>query len=192
MAELAKIQRVTSVYSQAEDRFRLTGEVATDDTRCFWLTQRLLRRLLPHLLEWLGEIAKAEGGDAQQDFGQAEVMQDFAQQAAKARLEPQAAVPVPPMPAADAPIETGASAIRDDSWLVHEVDITKSSNGVLTLTFKRNGGGGVQLGMAPVELRQWLIILHSQWQEAQWPQDLWPEWVDSSPKQGQQAPKGLH
>ena len=103
MAELAKIQRVTSVYSQAEDRFRLTGEVSPDDTRCFWLTQRLLRRLLPHLLDWLGEIAKAEGGEGKQDFGQAEIMQDFAQQAAKARLEPQTAVPVPAMPAADAP-----------------------------------------------------------------------------------------
>lgn len=198
MAELAKIQRVTSVYSQAEDRFRLTGEVSPDDTRCFWLTQRLLRRLLPHLLDWLGEIAKAEGGEGQQDFGQTEVMQDFAQQAAKARLEPQAAVPVPAMPAADAPIETGAGLqqVHDDSWLVHEVDVTKATNGVLTLTFKRGekgqAAGGVQLGMAPVELRQWLIILHSQWQEAQWPQDLWPEWVDSSPKQGETAPTGLH
>ena len=198
MAELAKIQRVPSVYSQAEDRSRLTGEVSPDDTRCFWLTQRLLRRLLPHLLDWLGEIAKAEGGEGQQDFGQAEVMQDFAQQAAKARLEPQAAVPVPAMPAADAPIETGAGLqqVRDDSWLVHEVDVTKATYGVLTLTFKRGDKGqavgGVQLGMAPVELRQWLIILHSQWQEAQWPQDLWPEWIDSSPKQGETAPTGLH
>lgn len=198
MAELAKIQRVTSVYSQAEDRFRLTGEVSPDDTRCFWLTQRLLRRLLPHLLDWLGEIAKAEGGEGKQDFGQAEIMQDFAQQAAKARLEPQTAVPVPAMPAADAPIETGAGVqqVRDDSWLVHEVDVTKTTNGVLTLTFKRGdkgqAAGGVQLGMAPVELRQWLIILQSQWQEAQWPQDLWPEWVDSSPKQGETAPTGLH
>ena len=191
---LPKLQRVTSLYSDTEDRFRVTGEVTPEDTRCLWLTQRLLVRLVPLLLDWLGDIARAEGKD---DLGQAELMQDFAQQAAKARLEPQTAVPVPSMPAPNAPIETsiqgeGAHSQRpDDLWLVKEVDITKSTNGVLTLTFKRESGG-VQLGMAPVELRQWLIILHSQWLQAGWPVALWPEWIDTTPEKGEQPPTGLH
>ena len=96
-----KLQRVTSIYSDTEDRFRITGEVSADSTRCLWLTQRLLMRLVPPMLEWLNEIARAEGKG---DLGQAELMQDFAQQAAKARLEPQAAVPVPSMPDPNAPI----------------------------------------------------------------------------------------
>ena len=188
-----KLRRVTSIYSDTEDRFRITGEVNADSTRCLWLTQRLLMRLVPPMLELLNEIARAEGKG---DRGQAELMQDFAQQAAKARLEPQAAVPVPSMPDPNAPIETtpgaGASARLDDIWLVKEVDISKSTNGVLTLIFKREGASGALLAMAPIELRQWLIILHTQWLRAGWPSAIWPEWVDTSPKASEQPVKGLH
>ena len=188
-----QLQRVTSIYSDTEDRFRITGEVDADSTRCLWLTQRLLMRLVPHMLEWLNEIARAEGKG---DLGQAELMQDFAQQAAKARLEPQAAVRVPSIPDPNAPIETtpGASAFAkiDDTWLVQEVDISKSTNGVLTLVFKRERASGAQLAMAPIELRQWLIILHTQWLQAGWPAAIWPEWVDTSPKASEQPVRGLH
>ena len=188
-----KLQRVTSIYSDSEDRFRIAGEVDADSTRCLWLTQRLLMRLVPHMLEWLNEIARAEGKG---DLGQAELMQDFAQQAAKARLEPQAAVRVPSIPDPNAPIETtpGASAFAkiDDTWLVQEVDISKSTNGVLTLVFKRERASGAQLAMAPIELRQWLIILHTQWLQAGWPAAIWPEWVDTSPKASEQPVRGLH
>ena len=188
-----KLQRVTSIYSDTEDRFRITGEVNADSTRCLWLTQRLLMRLVPPMLEWLNEIARAEGKG---DLGQAELMQDFAQQAAKVRLETQAAVPVPSMPDPTAPIKTtpsaSASAQLDDIWLVKEVDISKSANGVLTLIFKREGASGAQLAMAPIELRQWLIILYNQWLKAGWPVAVWPEWVDTSPNTTEQPVKGLH
>lgn len=188
-----KLQRITSIYSDVEDRFRITGEVSDESTRCLWLTQRLLLRLVPHILEWLIEIARAEGRG---DLGQAELMQDFAQQAAKARLEPQAAVPVPTMPDPNAAIETTPGAAtagqQEAIWLVKEVDISKSTNGILTLTFKHESANGVQLAMAPIELRQWLIILHSQWLQAGWPAAIWPEWVDTSPKASDQAVKELH
>ena len=188
-----KLQRITSIYSDVEDRFRITGEVSDESTRCLWLTQRLLLRLVPHILEWLNEIARAEGKG---DLGQAELMQDFAQQAAKARLEPQAAVPVPTMPDPNAAIETTTGAAtagqQEAIWLVKEVDISKSTNGILTLTFKHESANGVQLAMAPIELRQWLIILHSQWLQAGWPAAIWPEWVDTSPKASDQPVKELH
>ena len=188
-----KLQRITSIYSDVEDRFRITGEVSAESTRCLWLTQRLLLRLVPHILEWLNEIARAEGKG---DLGQAELMQDFAQQAAKARLEPQAAVPVPTMPDPNAAIETTPGAAtagqQEAIWLVKEVDISKSTNGILTLTFKHESANGVQLAMAPIELRQWLIILHSQWLQAGWPAAIWPEWVDTSPKASDHAVKELH
>ena len=188
-----KLQRITSIYFDVEDRFRITGEVSDESTRCLWLTQRLLLRLVPHILEWLNEIARAEGKG---DLGQAELMQDFAQQAAKARLEPQAAVPVPTMPDPNAAIETTPGAAtagqQEAIWLVKEVDISKSTNGILTLTFKHESANGVQLAMAPIELRQWLIILHSQWLQAGWPAAIWPEWVDTSPKPSDQPVKELH
>lgn len=187
---LDKLQRITSIYSDVEDRFQITGEVSDESTRCLWLTQRLLLRLVPHILEWLNEIARAEGKG---DLGQAELMQDFAQQAAKARLEPQAAVPVPTMPDPNAAIETTPGAAtagqQEAIWLVKEVDISKSTNGILTLTFKHESANGVQLAMAPIELRQWLIILHSQWLQAGWPAAIWPEWVDTSPKPSDQPVK---
>ena len=46
------LQRITTTYSEQEDRIRLIGE--TDDGKMIiWLTQRLAQRLLPLLVQWL-------------------------------------------------------------------------------------------------------------------------------------------
>ena len=50
---MSELQRITSEYIEAEDRLRLTGEVGEGETETLWLTQRLLTRLLDHLLKWL-------------------------------------------------------------------------------------------------------------------------------------------
>ena len=41
--------RVTTVYVDVEDRFRLSGEAQDGLVLVLWLTQRLLCRLVPHL-----------------------------------------------------------------------------------------------------------------------------------------------
>ena len=44
------LSRVTTVYVDVEDRFRLSGETQDGQVLVLWPTQRLLCRLVPHLV----------------------------------------------------------------------------------------------------------------------------------------------
>ena len=61
------LERVTTRYSVAQDRICLAGELPGGSPVVLWLTQRLLRRLLPPLLAWLQE----QGGAAHAVMGPA-------------------------------------------------------------------------------------------------------------------------
>ena len=47
------LQRITTAYDPEQDRMRLDGERADGSTLTLWLTQRLLKHLLPALWQWL-------------------------------------------------------------------------------------------------------------------------------------------
>ena len=47
------LQRITSEYVATEDRFRLSGITDKGGEVSYWVTQRLLLRLLNFLLDWL-------------------------------------------------------------------------------------------------------------------------------------------
>ncbi len=169
---MAELQRFTTEYVDLEDRVRLAGEVAPDRTEVLWLTQRLLVRLLPHLLGWLGQQT---GDDAR-----GELMQGFAQQAAMAALEPEAPVRGP----------------HNRAWLVHSVDIAAGSDG-MRLTFKSAPSGeadeSVSLTLQAQPLRQWLTILHGQFLMAEWPMAVWPVWLtETHPAQASRPRALLH
>jgi len=150
------LQRFTTAWVATEDRIRLAGETVEGATVCLWLTRRLADRLLPLLLEWLD-------GNAQDD-AHASLMQEFAQEAARGALTPQAAVP------ADA----------GEAVLVQAVDLTRGSH-ALRLAFRASEAPGegpswdITLEQQP--LRQWLAIVHDQYRKADWPMDLWPAWI---------------
>lgn len=150
---MSQLSRVTTQYVETEDRLRLTGSAAAGEVQTVWLTQRLLLRLLPVLLQWL------EGHGA--DTLQAEVMQSFAQQAAQAELTPQA------------PVRADAGA---PAWLAMTVDVTRTQQAV-GLTFRGADGEQTTVKMVPKELRQWLAIVHDAYGKAQWVPDVWPIWV---------------
>ena len=98
-------------------------------------------------------------------------MQGFAQQAAQAELAP------------EVPVQATDSA---QSWLVLEVDFSLSPEGALVLVFKREAGNAAlqkdaakaTLTVEAKQLRQWLGIVHAQWQQAGWPLTFWPTWMD--------------
>ncbi len=104
------LQRITTEYIDTEDRIRLAGDTGQGEPVVIWLTQRLLQRLLPMLLQWL---------DAQTGMTpMAEIVQGFAQQAARAELIPQT-----PVQATSPP------------WLAQSVDVVQSNAGV-SLNFR--------------------------------------------------------
>lgn len=154
--------RVTTVYVDVEDRFRLSGEAEDGQVLVLWLTQRLLCRLVPHLVQWLDKRAPLQASSRPMAAA-AQVMHVFAQQSAVARLSPQA------------PVETTAAG---RGWLVQKVDVATLEESV-RLAFKPPGEGGGQacVTMEATHLRQWLGIVHGQWLQAGWPPDVWPQWM---------------
>lgn len=156
------LQRITSEYSDSEDRIRLTAVTDSDATLILWLTQRLLVRLLAHFLNWLENEAPEITHSTAIDSRAKSALQGIAQQSAQAELPKQVAV---------------APSPESQNWLVREIDI-KNGADVVLLVFKCADGQRAELGFTTQQLRQWLGILHTLWAEAEWPMALWPEWMD--------------
>lgn len=153
----SSLQRITTEYIDLEDRVRLSGETDNATTVVVWLTQRMLERLLPALLQWLERQSA--------DIPRAEMLQGFAQQAAEAGLTPQP------------PVRAGADSM---AWLVLSVDVTQTEQAV-SLIFRGVEGQDISLALAANPLRQWLAIVHDAYFKAGWSLAVWPEWVRARP-----------
>lgn len=150
---MPELQRLTTEYIEVEDRIRVSGELSSDETIVMWMSQRLLVRLLPHLFTFLERQSTKTVP--------VEIAQSFELEAAKADLTPVAAV----------------ERHKDSQeWLVSEVDITPSQNGI-ALKFKSTSGLETTLSLSKLSLRQWLSVLQTLWEGASWPIDIWPEWI---------------
>jgi len=149
-------KKITTQYSETEDRIMLSGEVSSDESVTLWINQRLLIRLLPHFFSWLEK----------QDTSSIpkEISQNFAQQAAKAELTP------------DSPVTANE---QSKECLIVAVDVTPV-NGALKLVFRSKDNHETHLVLPGIVLRQWLSILYSLWHTAEWPTDIWPEWMQST------------
>ena len=154
------LQRMTSEYIDAEDRIRLRGQVRESEVVLIWFTQRLLTRLLPHLFLWL---------EKQTDNSlPKEIVQSFAQTAARSQLTPEPSVVIQP------------DAL---SWLVHSVDVTAEVDSI-RLLFKGEQNQQVRLTLRSQQLRQWLSILQALWNKGGWPSGVWPEWMTGNELSG--------
>jgi hypothetical protein len=163
------LQKFTTLYSESEDRVQLAGEIEEGGAVIISLTQRLLQRLIPATLKWLAgkEDAVTRG----------EVLQGFAQQAARAGLEPQV------------PVTAGADSL---TWLATEIDITDFEHS-LGLTFRgAESNASATLIMPVVALRQWLNIMHDTYIKAGWSLEQWPEWLREGAQVVPPTPSVLH
>lgn len=171
---MLELQRITTEYVEVEDRIRLRAADERDETVVLWLTQRLLSQLIQHLLGLIEKQASARSKPGDRVAGSSSLIQGFEQQVAEAELAP------------EAPVQT---AMSSQNWLVQEVDIALSPEGTLVLVLKREMGvvatesaeDMARLTVESKQLRQWLGIIHDQWQRAGWPLGLWPAWMDESP-----------
>jgi hypothetical protein len=150
------LDRITTEFVDAEDRIRLSGEVASQGAVVVWLTQRLLNRLLPVLFQ------KLEG--TQDDVWRSAVRQAFAQQVAQADIRSQAPVMVD-------------SSVH--SWLATSIDIATGAE-LVVLTFKGGPGQVTSLTLLITQLRQWLAIVYQAYVIADWPLHGWPNWLAES------------
>lgn len=155
---MRQLQRVTTEYVDSEDRIRISGACADGALVQLWLTRRLVDRLLPMVLRWLG----SDAGDTR-----GAIMQEFEQQAAR-----DAMAPLPAVQAQD-----------DSSMLVQAVDVS-GGDSALGLAFrssiKPDDSPVYQIVLERQPLRQWLSIVHDQYRKAEWPLDVWPAWIVSA------------
>ena len=158
MADAAprSLKRFSTRYVESEDRVRLIGKPDDGAPEVIWLTQRLLQRLIPALVQWLDGQGSADA--------QREVLHAWAQQKARADL-----VPGPQVQPAD----------DSRAWVARSVQVTKRAKG-MRLTFKGAGEAPVSVTFAVKGLRQWLSIVYAAYADAGWPGDVWPEWMRES------------
>ncbi|MCV6577308.1 MAG: hypothetical protein OIF58_16420, partial [Cohaesibacter sp.] len=147
--------RITTDYSFQEDRIQLVGHDEAGQVYQLWLTRRLSDRLLALLIEGLDPQDKATYS--------LDMMQSFEQEKAVHQIE------------ATAPV-TLSNEQAPLCWLVNNVDITRSPEGVV-LVFKDDGDLEATLPLQVIELRQWLSICYKIYKTAEWPMRLWPAWI---------------
>lgn len=152
-------RQVRSEYVSVEDRLRLTCELDSGETVNLWLTMRLSTRLVARLLGWLEAQLRADNSlqaDVAQAVAQLSAQKDPAG-AAKSQVHPDKAY---------------------DGWLVTKIDVATHDK-VVVMTFRTDSPytPKIQLGFEAVALRKWLGMLCKQWDVAEWPKGVWPEWL---------------
>lgn len=153
----AELQRITTTYVDTEDRIRLAGELSDSHTVVMWLTQRLLTRLVPHLLTWL---EKGVESPLPQD-----IALSLSQFAAQSDLEKQT------------PVHQNQDS---ESWVVLAVDIS-SAPGALLLQIRGAEDNLARVRFTSQQLHQWLGLMRLLWRTAEWPDSIWPDWLDDTP-----------
>lgn len=157
---MTELKRITTEYIDIEDRIRLSGEGKDGEILVFWLTRRVMGRLLPTLLGWLER--GVVGTEPSRPAFHRDAVQGFAQQRARAQATPQPRVAV---------------AAASGQCLVTSVVVGHTRE---TLTLTLRGGESDpegRLTLAAQPMRQWLNILHDRYRQAGWPLDGWPDWM---------------
>lgn len=172
---MTSLQRLTTEYVETEDRFRISGEGLEGELISLWNTQRLMRRLIPYLVSTFDKVPAATNttkpasesgskGDAAGNKLYNELYNEMSQQAAQQQIVEQ-----PPVINAD----------NSNVWLVMEIDVSKSDQ-IVQMTFKNASFTPVHVTLDQNQLRQWLAIVYKLWQQAEWPIDVWPAWIQNS------------
>lgn len=144
---------------------RISGANEQGEITSFWLTQRLLFRLVKHLVTLLEK--NPPGGEKLQAHDEriSEMVQGMEQQAAQAALKND-----------EAPVRDPQS---DQAWLALEVDISHTERHI-QLRFRNEGGASAHVSLEIAHLRQWLSILYRLWLQAEWSTTIWPHWMRES------------
>lgn len=170
------LQRITSEYVATEDRFRLSGTTDKGGEVCYWVTQRLLLRLLGFLLDWLEtHREQLERQAATEMLGPAvtKAAKPSARGTAEAARTEAGGGEAEEKEAGEAPEEDQAAS----GELLFEADIRIAPDHI-TLVFKPRQSEHAQLSLRLGEAWQWVAILHTLWQRAEWNLSAWPDWVE--------------
>ncbi len=174
------LQRITSEYVATEDRFRLSGITDTGGEVSYWITQRLLLRLLNFLLDWLEshreELERQAASDMLGPMVTKPVKRD-AQADSKVSQVPEGTEEGDDEADAAGKEESTEEAKADIAELLFEADIRIAPNRI-TVVFKPRNSEHAQLSLQLDEAWQWVAIVHTLWRRAEWNLSVWPDWIE--------------
>jgi hypothetical protein len=155
-----KIKRITSEYIDTEDRIRLIGLTEDGKTHALWFTLRLTNRLVVHCLNLLDQLSP-EINKSAIDAQSRNDVQNLVQQSATRQI------------VEEPPVEMERDSF---DFLVQEIDVSYTPEAVL-MSFRAAEKKGYELQLDLHQLRQWLAMLYVIWQKAEWPTEIWPDWM---------------
>lgn len=164
---MLELDKITTLYSQEQDRLSLNATLRGGGAARFWITQRIANRLIPALIK----IVKP----SHEDPVYVELIAGISQRQAIAQKEPQTPVKM---------------AEPDHEWLISKIDLQMPQSGAV-LIFYNAAGQSARVVMNAELLRQWLSILRQVYVAAEWRGAEWPDWV-AAPSARKTADKVLH
>jgi hypothetical protein len=167
---MSQIISITLSYDAGEDRIRFAALLKDGRKACFWLTQRLARRLVAALSNHL-EKAEALPLSTVRD-----AMLAHEQAQAVSGIKPQP--PVRPEPAS--PVH-----------LVSNITLKLAAE-KMELGFASDLDWTPTIALDRTLVRQWLSMLHRQFVSAEWPLDCWPVWLVEGSAQSAGTPATRH
>lgn len=166
------LKRFTTQYKSAEDRILLTGEDRNGETVSLWLTQRLLLKAVPVLVDWLQKNNPVDLTTTDNSAQAKEMAQVFSRKPVQAKSINAAT--------GDSP-ETAPVEVQESPMLVHSIDLNLKQK-VLRLRFCQDNRELGNLALNSSQLRQWLAVIHVLWKNAGWPSHVWPQWLKDDTK----------
>lgn len=172
-AQPRRLVRITCRYQAREDRIGLHAFVTGEqETVHVWLTQRLLRNCLPHLLKTVGDVGEPEPAQVRSLQWQQERL-----------LRDKPVVAPVPVPVQTVKLTLGGGQ-RPASHVITSYPVVNTihwqplpDGGCQLVLVWPEGGAGVVIPMAINELRLFLSALCGQWLKGGWPAEVWPLWL---------------
>ena len=151
-------QKITITYDEAQDRLLWVLALNPENTqsRSYWVTQRMSRRLIETLISWIEKNTKKPVGL------DSNVIQGWEQAAAQQQFQP----------------SEGVTWQAHQQALASTIDISFNQE-IIHIIFK-DGEKPTCLSLKELELRHILNILYTTFQKADWPTDVWPNWITGS------------
>lgn len=169
------VRRFTTEYVVAEDRIRISLERGDDSVAVLWLTRRLATRLVPQIVRVLDTMPRLQQATAK-PAAPSDNAQRRNQLDAFGKLEQQA------------PVLGGELPENLESHLISALSV-RMTRSLMLLDFKTGEDIVQTLPFSEEALRQWLGLLHLNFNKALWKEDIWPAWITA--KGWDQGPDAL-
>lgn len=172
---LPVIDRVTSKYDEVQDRLHFVCAMGDESVISIWMTQRLLKRFVPILLDWLQEQMDVS------DKAQAEAFHSLAQSRAQVAMKGNSPVIAPAKTAELNETAEGNNipvilSGRSDEWLATTITLSKRPQELVLKISEADEVNAVVLPLPVAALRQWLCALQLLTQRSEWQME-WPTWL---------------